>query len=297
MEKKNHHELLIPNSKEVDSILIFVMCMFFYPCLGLLADIKCGRYRVIRAGLWVTWVATILFCMALALLNYYFNDASSAQDLKHVTFALKICLYVPIGLGVGAVISNVIQFGVDQMEDSSSSEITSFFHWSLWLWFLTGFASGASHCICPQYEALGQLFFPAILTVSIVVDCVFSQWLVKEQPLNNPLTLIFKVLCFATKNKYPQNRNAHEYWDDRQNSRIDLAKAEYGGPFTAEQVQSVKAFFRIFSVLLTGTFLTGIFLSMFPTSLPESFGVAAAAAAAGVVVVVVVVVVAVVEGK
>ena len=83
--------------------------------------------------------------------------------------------------------------------------------------------------------------------------------------MSNHLTLIFKVLYFATKNKYPRNRNAYEYWDDRQNSRIDLAKAEYGGPFTAEQVQGVKAFFRIFSVLLAGTFLTGIFLSMFPT--------------------------------
>ena len=30
MEKTNHHELLTPNTKEIDSILIFVMCMFFY---------------------------------------------------------------------------------------------------------------------------------------------------------------------------------------------------------------------------------------------------------------------------
>ena len=62
---------------------------------------------------------------------------------------------------------------------------------------------------------------------------------------NNPLKLIYQVLKYAVKNKYPRLRSAFTYWEDKPYSRIDLGKNKYGGPFTIEQVEDVKTFFRI----------------------------------------------------
>ena len=65
---------------------------------------------------------------------------------------------------------------------------------------------------------------------------------------NNPLKLIYQVLKYAVKNKYPRLRSAFTYWEDKPYSRIDLGKNKYGGPFTIEQVEDVKTFFRILAV-------------------------------------------------
>ena len=65
----------------------------------------------------------------------------------------------------------------------------------------------------------------------------------------NPLKLIPKVLRYAIKNKYPRQRSAFTYWEDKIPSRIDLAKSKYGGPFTTEQVEDVKTFCRILVII------------------------------------------------
>ncbi len=44
-------------------------------------------------------------------------------------------------------------------------------------------------------------------------------------------------------------RSAFTYCDDERPSRVDCAKSRYGGPFTTEQVEDVKAFLRILILL------------------------------------------------
>ena len=64
--------------------------------------------------------------------------------------------------------------------------------------------------------------------------------------------MVYKVLNFARKNKYPIRRygSAFTFCDDFKPSRIDFAKERYGGPFTSPQVEDVKTFQRIVIVLL-----------------------------------------------
>ena len=60
-----------------------------------------------------------------------------------------------------------------------------------------------------------------------------------------------KVLDFVMKHKYPLQRSAFTYCFNERPSRIDYAKERYGGPFTTEQVEDVKTFVRILTLLVS----------------------------------------------
>ena len=59
------------------------------------------------------------------------------------------------------------------------------------------------------------------------------------------------MLKFAKAHTIPIRRSAFTYCEDELPSRLDLGKEKYGGSFTTEQVEDVKAFLGILSVLLT----------------------------------------------
>ena len=74
---------------------------------------------------------------------------------------------------------------------------------------------------------------------------LFNHYL-ETTPVNtvNPVKLIVRVLCYARKHKYPENR-ALTYWEEEAPSRLDLGKDKYGGPFTEEEVEDVKTVLRL----------------------------------------------------
>ena len=88
------------------------------------------------------------------------------------------------------------------------------------------------------------LFVPACVSLALCLDSLFNHWFVKEPVGHNHFKLFFGVLRYAIKNKYPHQRSALTYWEDKPYSRIDLAKGKYGGPFTTEQVEDVKIVLR-----------------------------------------------------
>ena len=67
----------------------------------------------------------------------------------------------------------------------------------------------------------------------------------------NPYKLVYKVIKFAKQHNIPICRSAFTYCEDELPSRMDLGKEKYGGPFTTEQVEDVKASLGILRVLLT----------------------------------------------
>ena len=87
-----------------------------------------------------------------------------------------------------------------------------------------------------------------------IVLCSFfvfgKKWLIIEPKSPQSLKNIYGVLKFAAKHKAPLNRSAFTYWEEDIPSRIDLGKSRYGGPFTLEQVEDVKTFFRLLITFL-----------------------------------------------
>ena len=261
---ENHHKtpLKVTKEKEIDPIVIFTMCLLLYPILGWLADVLFGRYKVIKWSLRVLWFLLILSSLSNALLQYYHHE--KPEKLKN---ALAVIFYISISLGLGGFQANIVQFGIDQITDASSTEITSFLHWCLWVWNFSSVVSGLSQwCVCPKYEVYSYLLLPACLTVAVVLDHLFNHWLVKDPPAPNPFVLICKVLRYAVKNKFPHQRSASTYAGDaRPYSRVDLAKHKYGGPFTTEQVEDVKSFFRIVGIIISAAVFTSMFILVYPS--------------------------------
>ena len=70
---------------------------------------------------------------------------------------------------------------------------------------------------------------------------------------------MYKVLNYSYQHKYPERRSAFTYWENDIPSRIDLGKDKYGGPFTYEQVEDVKTFFRLLLLIMSlfGFYLLG----------------------------------------
>ena len=64
------------------------------------------------------------------------------------------------------------------------------------------------------------------------------------------IKLIYEVLNYAQKNKYPRLRSAFTYIDEEQPSRLDFGKHKFGGPFTEEEVEDVKTVFRLMPLLV-----------------------------------------------
>ena len=238
--------------------VIINMGVLAYPLLGWFADVCYGRYKVIKCSIWTMWIVSVLACQ-VSVVTKLFKVYGVASDTNKIEAVTSIVLKVAMALSLGGFQANIVQFGVGQLVDASSGEITSFIRWYGWMYFLSKFmATMAQNCVCHNFDLLLKLVTPALLSAVICLDYFCVDWLVKEQVYKNPLVVIFQVLKYAVKNKYPRLRSAFTYWDDKRYSRIDLAKTKFGGPFTAGQVEDVKMFWRILLLLGNGTFFASM---------------------------------------
>ena len=85
----------------------------------------------------------------------------------------------------------------------------AFLNWYMWVWYAsTILVYFSQECISSSYSGLGELLLPATLTLALCLDYNFNHWLIKEPVSSNPLKLIYRVIYFAWKNKYPRQRSA-----------------------------------------------------------------------------------------
>ena len=241
-----------------------IVSVLVYPFFGWLADVHYGRYKVIKYSLHISWLISVFYCLVLVVLNLL-SAYGVLGDLDGKQHAINVAWYLVLGLGVGGLVANVVQFGLDQLLDPSSSEVTSYVRWSGLTWVLSIPLVRLVRAYLASYFLIHSLVIPALLSMMLCLDYFCVSWFVMEPVSKDPLVTIFQVLKFAVKNKYPRLRSAYSYWNSSFCSRIDLAKSEYGGPFTAEQVEDTKAFWRILTVMCFAScfasmcsFITGV---------------------------------------
>ena len=208
------------------------------PLAGWLADVHFGRYKVIGWSLWIMWLNSLLVTLSFVL-------ARTVESYNGVHTKLSVVFVVSMGVGFCGFQANVVQFGIDQLLDASTIEITSFIAWYAGSFLSGRFAIGFVLSCAPNYPMFGSLLISFSLSVLMITYFLFNHLLVKEPSSStNPFRLVYHVIKYAVENKCPRQRSAFTYYEDYLPSRIDFGKRKYGGPFTTEQVEDVKTLFR-----------------------------------------------------
>ena len=255
------------------SVITYSVAAFlflFYPLAGCLADIRWGRHKTVVYSVRVIWgslvaggvltgvaFASIIIPMSLKDPDTYPNKIQLTMIiLIGVVFgvpAFIVSLLIPCGLVCFS--ANVIQYGMDQLHDAPMEDSILYIHWYVW----TSYAG-----LLPLeigFNIIGSAFFVysiclvslpfLLLGVTLCLQRYKHQWFLTDTGSKNPYKLVYRVLKFAKDHTNPIRRSAFTYCEDELPSRLDLGKEKYGGPFTTEQVEDVKAFLGILRVLLT----------------------------------------------
>ena len=179
-------------------------------------------------------------------LRYIVHSTKARTYLKKIKGSLYSCSYLV----------NVVQFGIDQLPDASTDEITSFITWYVWT-NISGciIVAFTNMCVPNKFHILVRLLVCFCLTLVLILSILSKNMLIKEPVTQNPFKLVYKVVRYAINNKRPRCRSAFTYCEDELPSRIDFGKSKYEGPFTTEQVES---FFRLLSIIFLGCTLPGV---------------------------------------
>lgn len=241
-------------------LIKFTAGRILYPIAGFISDVYSGRYKMIKIGIWLFWVAFVLLSVSLSL------AAGQIGSERVNTLIIPVVAFVLICAGSGAIEVVIIPFGVDQLSQGASShEQSSYFYWYYFgrqFGNLVGIASFYSLSRL-QIEEDNERNKYAVTTIQatvalagMTVALIFMWWfknvLFKDRQRENPLREIANVVFYAAtvKDTPPVTRRAFRYGEGRKR-RIERAKSRYDGIYTSEKVEDVKTFCKILLVLFS----------------------------------------------
>lgn len=232
------------------------------PISGGLSDAKIGRKQTIYFALWMGWAGTLLQTLSECFQYHYCGVIDVIGR-----FGLSSLALVFLTLSFTMFLATSLSYGMDLLMDSSSTKYSSFIYWYSWMFFLGGKAFSVVEYLPGKQNVEGKLalsfsaFF--FFSVSLLFYFIIS-WQLQEN-LNtqrfNPYMKIFRIFKYSLvdhkreesqHHQLPRStyRSAYTYWEDASISKLDIAKSKYGGPYSQEEVENVKTFFRILLVLL-----------------------------------------------
>ena len=240
------------------SSLILLLLTIMLPFATLVADIKFGGYRFTIGSLVVGFTIAILFCLQ-HILNFF--------NINQILFEIVLEIASPFNAIFRKLFTvYMLLYGTDLMPDASSNQLSSFVWWYWCSIYLGHFITVIVACSGDALLAESMVFLAVdiihfVCLIVILLSCiVFKRRLqVTDNRRKNPLKLIKGTLSFVKRRKSLTYRSALTYCDNESPSKVDFAKQQYGGPFTEEDVESVKSFFRLLPFLLC------ISLLYFPT--------------------------------
>ena len=144
------------------------MTYLLYPLLGWLADVYFSRYKFVLFSFITIILATLLTIITSVLFIYFYEYQE---------------IFIIAGIGVIIVslelVSTAIQFGMDQMMEASSDQLSTFIHWYNWsccigqvisVYILSGVLEYFSHCTINlnlgHPEDIRNVLFPHYFTIA-----------------------------------------------------------------------------------------------------------------------------------
>ena len=173
---------------------------------GWLADTHIGQYKMVRISNWIMWIAAVIATTSSVVAHLY-----ESYDGFHSYLVAVALLAMAVGLGGFQAI--IIQFGLDQLHDASTSEIKSFIVWFVWSAYCQGIPMDFGFaCLNNRASRIYKLLFVCVnLSLAMILDYSCNHCLIKVPIQQNPLKLVYKVIRYAIRNKYPIHRSAFTY--------------------------------------------------------------------------------------
>ena len=222
----------------------------FAVVVAMTADLWLGRYRVMVWGTTIIWLGLIFNTLHYAVLSV-------------PSHASQLVWYILLTVGEVLFLSNSIQFGADQLQESSSDQFSSFVHWFVFsgsfgkvvgTTLVCGLQSLFQHVhLSPSFtvEKATCLTFGIIMsfTFTLLLVCLHvfcsgdQRNLAKQRPSFASYKYVLAVMKYAFKHK----EKALEY---KIQPKLDVAKGKFGGPFRNDIVEDVKTLQRICLLLV-----------------------------------------------
>jgi len=247
--------------------LVISLISLLSPLAGYMADVWHGRRKTLVYGTYLMILS--VFCLLIIGAIFVAKSHDFSINTKVLIALIAVCFMIYL-LGNVLFLSNVIQFGTDQLRDSPTCQ--SVFFVQAYYWTENVCALVASLTItCNLYFSIdaitntvffshvtitmiGFLLLLSILLMFIVLLIVHKKshsLFQSENHVEDPYKLISKVLCFAIWHNKPIRRSAFTFWENTRPSRLDFGKQRYGGPYSTEQVENVKVLLNILKVVLS----------------------------------------------
>ena len=246
------------------------LAYLLYPVCGWIAEVCFSNFKMIKWS-FIILLSSSVTIVTLSIVNVIYPSYHFTTNISGDVITATLYLITTAGLGMFE--SNAIQFGLDQMLEASSEQLSSFIHWYFWcahigplvlFYIAMGTFLYLETCrfqmddvLKLSYTILSFLvvIISSIETVIFIFAVAYIYWSKQshqnEQKSKNSMKIICEVLKYSWKHKIPELRSALTYWENDIPSRIDLGKDKYGGPFTYEEVEDVKSFFRLLFLILS----------------------------------------------
>ena len=228
-----------------------------FPLMGWMAEIVIGRTKIIHISLYAMWLG-----MLLQTVGYTTQSMTCGTP-----FNISKYMFIPISMlfliiGTAGFFSNLPAYILEQMISEPSDKLRAAVYWMTWSLFVglesqfLCFPDNAHDYVNANENTTpiicGNISVFSLLSIAIVLSVVFrSRFSVIGTMKKNSIKLVCRVILYAYKQPPYQRRSALSYWDKKMPSKIDFGKVKYGGPFSNEDVEDVKSFWRVFVVLCT----------------------------------------------
>ena len=245
------------------------IAMMFYPLSGFMADVYCGRLKIIIISLCLLLVCGLIVCLTeivvfifkLEIIAYDDYATYLHRGVTQLIFNFVLISLVLFMIGLTGFQANYVQLGLDQLFEAPVRYLCLFIHYAVWVFHLgllplriiDSFVS-CSHpgriAMPPKIALLSTPFIISFLLITLLIVSRWKHhWFYIQPGHKNPYLTVLNVIKFVKEHKYPLQRSAFTFSDDVIPSRIDFSKERFGGPFTTEEVENVKTFFRILLIL------------------------------------------------
>ena len=218
---------------------LICLCYLSIPLFGLLADVWIGRHKSILTGVVLCFIAWVIGAISIIIHSYY-----NSKQLLMMVYGIAAIFEA---FGYGFFHANIVQYNIDQLIGASADELSTIIYCHSGRIAIFTFLFRLLWCLFSGKYFNIAAFIVSGVSVSLVLvsHSFFKHKLENISLIKNPIKLIVRVLCYARKHKYPENRSALTYWEEEAPSRLDLGKEKYGGPFTEEEVEDVKTVLRL----------------------------------------------------